>query len=378
MDFTLNTRQKLMKESFHDFLDGECTKDYVRKMEEDEKGYSAELWHRMAELGWIGLMFPKKYGGIQGSFLELALLFEEIGYFCLPGPFFSTVVLGSLPILNLGNEVQKQEFLPRIAKGELIVTLALTETSATYEAGGIMVRAASKQDDTYTISGTKLFVPDVHVADYVICAFRTKMCAVPEGGISLFLIEAKRPGINHTRLKTIADDKQFEVTFNNVVVSRKDLLAGLHQGWEGVRQILEQAVIAKCAEMIGGAHWVLNATVKYAKERVQFGYPIGSFQAIQHKCADMLVDLESARFVTYEATWKLSKELPCALEASIAKAWVSEAYRRICTEGHQIHGGIGVIKDYDMQLYSRRAKAAEIIFGDSDFHRELVAQRLGL
>jgi alkylation response protein AidB-like acyl-CoA dehydrogenase len=378
MDFDLSTRQKLMKDSFHEFLFKECSKDYVKEMEENEKGYSTELWHKMADLGWIGLMFPKKWGGIEGGFLELALLLEETGYFCLPGPFFSTVILGGLPLLDFGNESQKQEFLPKIAKGELNVTLALTESVGLYEAGGIATRAISGQDNGYAISGTKLFVPDMHIADYVICVVRTQDCAISEDGISLFLIDAKRPGISYARLNTIAGDKQYEVVFNNVSVSKKNLLGELHQGWMSVRRILQQAVIAKCAEMVGGSQWVLDTTVKYAKERVQFGHPVGSFQAIQHKCANMLVDLESARFVTYEAAWKLSKGLPYAMEASMAKAWVSEAYRRICAEGHQIHGGIGVIKDYDMWLYSRRAKAAELIFGDADFHRELIAQQLGL
>jgi len=378
MNYGLDDDEKLLKESFHDFLLRECSKDYVREIEENEKDYSIELWRKMAELGWMGLIFPKQYGGMEGSFLELTLLFEEMGYSCLPSPFFSTVILGGLPILNFGNETQKQEFLPKIARGELIGTLALTETSATYEPDGIMAQAVSEENDAYSINGTKLFVPDMHVARYVISVVRTKESAVPEEGISLFLVDAKKPGIHYSQLRTIASDKQFEVTFDNVRVSRKDLLGNLHQGWSVVRKILEQAAIAKCAEMVGGAQWVLDATVKYAKERVQFGHPIGSFQAIQHKCANMLVDLDSARFVTYEAAWKLSKELPIALEASIAKAWVSEAYRRICAEGHQINGGIGVIKDSDMQLYSRRAKSAELIFGDADLHRELIAQHLGL
>lgn len=377
MDFALNEEQEMLRKMSRDFLENECPKSLVREMEEDEKGYSPELWKKMAELGWIGLVFPAEYGGEGLSFLDLTVLIEEIGRALVPAPYLSTVVYCGMAILAAGSDEQKREFLPKIAKGDLILTLALTEPSASWNANGVTVKAVPEGDD-FVISGTKLFIPDAHVADYLLCVARTKDSDNEEDGITLFLVDAKSQGLSCTPLKTIASDRQFEVIFDKVKVPRKNMLGKPDQGWAIIKDILQKAALAQCALMVGGAQQVLEMTVNYAKERVQFGRPIGSFQAIQHKCADMATDVDGCRFITYQAAWKMHEGLPCDLEVSMAKAWVSEAYRRTCVEGHQIHGGIGFIKDHDMQLYYRRAKASELAFGDADYHRELVAQQIGL
>jgi len=377
MDFALNEEQEMLRKMSRDFLENECPKTLVREMEEDEKGYSPELWKKMAELGWMGLVFPEEYGGEGMNFLDLTVLIEELGRALVPGPYLSTVVYCGLSILAAGTDEQKREFLPKIAKGDLTLSLALTEPSATWDAAGVTVAAVPEGVD-FVISGTKLFISDAHVADYLLCVARTKESGDKEDGITLFLVDAKSPGISCTPLKTIASDRQFEVVFDKVRVPRKNMLGEPDRGWAVIKEMLPQAMLAQCALMVGGAQQVLEMTVNYAKERVQFGRPIGSFQAIQHKCADMAIDVDGCRFITYQAAWKLSEGLPCALEVSMAKAWVSEAYRRTCVEGHQIHGGIGFIKDHDMQLYYRRAKASELMFGDADYHRELVAQQIGL
>ena len=377
MDFALSEEQEMLRKMSRDFLENECPKSLVREMEEDEKGYSLELWKKMAELGWMGLVFPEEYGGEGLNFLDLTVLIEELGRALVPGPYLSTVVYCGFPILAAGTDEQKHEFLPKIAKGDLILSLALTEPSATWDAAGIIAKATPEGDD-FVISGTKLFISDAHIADYLLCVARTKESGDAEKGVTLFLVDAKSPGIGCTPLKTIASDRQFEVVFDKVQVPRKNMLGELDRGWAVIKEMLPKATLAQCALMVGGAQQVLEMTVNYAKERVQFGRPIGSFQAIQHKCADMATDVDGCRFITYQATWKLSEGLPCALEVSMAKAWVSEAYRRTCVEGHQIHGGIGFIKDHDMQLYYRRAKASELMFGDADYHRELVAQQIGL
>jgi alkylation response protein AidB-like acyl-CoA dehydrogenase len=331
----------------------------------------------MADLGWMGLVLPEEHGGEGLAFLDLAVLIEEMGRALVPGPYLSTVVYCGLPILAAGTEEQKRELLPKIAKGDLILSLALTEPSASWEPSGVETRAVADGDD-FVINGTKLFISDAHVADCLLCVTRTKDGAEGEDGITLFLVDTKSQGISMTPLKTIALDKQFEVVFDNVRVPKKNMLGELDRGWAVFKYVLPRATLAQCALMVGGAQQVLEMTVNYAKERVQFGKPIGSFQAIQHKCADMATDVDGCRFITYEASWKLSEGLQCALEVAMAKAWVSESYRRTCAQGHQIHGGIGFIKDHDMQLYFRRAKASELIFGDADYHRELVAQQIGL
>ncbi len=371
MDFSFNEEQEMLRKSARQFLEDECPKKFVRDMEEDEKGYSPELWKRMAELGWMGLLLPEEYGGLGGNFLDLTALLEEMGRALLPGPFLPTTVYSSLPILHYGTEEQKREFLPKIAEGKLIMTLAITEPSGRFDEAGIETKAIRSNND-YLITGTKLLVPDAHIADWFLCAAK-------EGeGITLFLIDAKTPGINCTLLKTLAADKQCEVILDNAKVPARNILGKSGAGWEIASKIEQWGAIAQCALISGCLQQVLEMTVDYTKERMQFGKLIGSFQAIQHQCADMAIDVDAVKFITYEAAWKLSQKLPATIEVSRAKAWTSDASRRVCLTGHRIHGGLGLTEDHDMQLYFRRAKAMELAFGDGDFHREIVAKELGL
>ena len=374
MKLTLTEEQEMLKKTARDFLADKCLKKFVKQMEESETGYSRELWQEMAELGWIGLAFPEKYGGGDMSFLDLAMLLEEMGRACLPGPFFSTVVLGGLPILDLGSEEQKQEYLPKLIRGEKIFTLALTEPGYRhYDASSVTVKA-TPDDGSYIINGTKLFVPDAHIVDYLLCVARTK----PKDGITIFLADIKNPRINYTVLKTIAGDKLCEVVFDRMPVPKANILGRLNQGWSAVQRIIERAAVGKCCEMVGNIQRVLEITVDYAKERKQFDHPIGSFQVIQHYCADMATDVDGARFSTYQAAWMLSEGLPCTKEVAIAKAWTSQASQRVVALAHQIHGAIGVTIEHDLHYYTRRAKAAELAFGDANFYREVVAKEMGL
>ena len=374
MKLTLTEEQEMLKKTARDFLVDKCSKKFVKQMEESETGYSRELWQEMAALGWMGLAFPEKYGGGDMTFLDLAVLLEEMGRACLPGPFFSTVVLGGLSILDLDSEEQKQEYLPKLIRGEKILTLALTEPGYNnYDASSVTVEA-TRDNGNYIISGTKLFVSDAHIADYLLCVARTK----PKGGITIFLADAKNPRIDYTVLKTTGGDKLCEVVFDQIPVLKANILGRLNSGWSAVQKIVQRAAVGKCCEMVGNIQRVLEMTVDYAKERKQFDRPIGSFQVIQHYCADMATDVDSARFCTYQAAWMLSEGLPCTKEVAIAKAWVGEASQRILALAHQIHGAIGVTMEHDLHYYTRRAKAAELAFGDADFYREVVAKEMGL
>ena len=377
MDLGLSEEQEMLRTSARDFLQKECPKQLVKQLDESDEGHSPELWGKMAELGWIGLVFPEEYGGSGGSFLDLVILLEEMGYNVLPGPFFSTVVLGGLPVLAAGNDEQKKEFLPKVANGGMILTLALTEPTARYDAASVKTTAVARNGE-YVINGTKLFVSDANVADYFLCVARTKEGASPEDGITIFLVDAGTPGVECTLLKTLARDKQCEIIFDNVSVPGANILGELDQGWPIVADILQKATVAKCAEMVGGAQAALEMAVSYAKERIQFGRPIGSFQAIQHYCANMVTDVDGSRFITYKAAWKVSEGLPATMDVAVAKAWTSEAYGRVTLLGHQIFGAIGFTMDHDMHLYYRRAKSSEIMFGDGNFQRAIVAQELGL
>jgi alkylation response protein AidB-like acyl-CoA dehydrogenase len=377
VDFELTESQKILKKTARDFLETECPKILVREMELDEKGYSPQLQRKMADLGWLGLIFPEKYGGTGGDFVDLMVLLEEVGRALLPGPFFSTVVLGGLPILEVGSEEQKQRFLPEIAKGEINLTMALAEPDSRYNVDSIGVKAIRDKNE-YIVNGTKLFVPHAHIADFLICVAKTKERAPAGEGISLFIIDNKSPGITCNVLATIAMDKQCEVLFKDTRVAEGSILGELDQGWASLEKSLQKASVALCAEMIGGMQQVLEMTVDYAKQRVLFGRPIGSFQLIQSHCVRMLGLLEDSRLLTYEAGWKLSQGLPCAREVSMAKAQASEAYRTISTLGHGIHGGTAYCVDHDVNLYYRRAKSTDVSFGDADSHREKIAVELGL
>lgn len=377
MDLGFDESQQMLKTSARDFLEQECPTSLVRAMEEDERGYTPELWSKIAELGWLGLTVPEQYGGLGMSYFDLVLILEEMGRAMLPGPFFSTVVLGAMTLIEAGTDEQKQEYLPKVANGEAILTMALTEPTATYEPSGVQTTAKADGSD-YVVNGTKLFVPDAQVADAMIVVARTSESSDASQGITLFLVDANNPGITITPLKTISGDKQAEVEFKNVRIPASAVIGQVDQGWDTVSRILDLAAIGKCAEMLGGADRVLEMTTDYVKERVQFGRPIGSFQAVQHHCANMATDVEGCRYVAYQAAWRISERLPAVREVAIAKAWVSDAYRRVCSLGHQSHGAIGFTKEYDLQLYTRRAKVAEVAYGDTDFHREQVAVGLGL
>jgi len=377
MDFNYSEEQDMLKTMARDFLTDKCPKTLVKEMEEDEKGYSPELWKEMVELGWMGLVIPEEYGGSGMSFLDLAVLLEEVGRACLPGPYFSTVVLGGLPVMNYGTEEQKQEYLPRIAGGEAIFTLALTEESAGYDAASIAV-TAKPEGDSYVINGTKLFIPDAHIADYMLCVARTDEKAEAENGITVFIVDARSPGISTTLLKTIAGDKLCEVVFENVSVPKENILGELDRGWDIVTKTIEQAAVAKCCIILGAMQQSLDMTVDYAKERQQYDRPIGSFQVIQHYCANMATDADGTRFSTYEAAWRLSEGLSCTKEAAVAKAWACEAFERVSTLAHQIHGAIGCTTDHDLQFYTRTGKSAALSFGGGDYYREIVAREMGL
>lgn len=375
MNLNLTEDQQLIRNAARAFLEKQCSSAYVRAMETDEKGYAPDRWKSMAGLGWMGLAFPEELGGVGSGFLELCVLIEEHGRFRLPGPFFSTVVVCGMAIASFGTAKQKAELVPAIASGDRILAYAESEANATWEASGIEMTAIA-EGTHYTLVGTKRFVSYAAAADTLLVAARTG--GKGEKGVTLFLVDSASHGIACESLQTIASDHQYQVTFQGVHVPKSRVLGKTGKGWPIVEAIRQWGAAAKCAEMVGGAERVLEMTLDYAKVREQFGKPIGSFQAIQHHCANMAVDVLSARFIAYEAIWRLSEGLDAAAEVSMAKAWVSDAYQRVCALGHQVHGAIGFTREHDLQLYSRSAKAAELSFGDGDYHRERVAHWLAL
>lgn len=369
MDFGFSEEQELLRKSAADFLSKECPMTYVRQMMEDERGYADAVWSKMAELGWTGLIYPEEFGGAGLSLVDLVVVLEEMGKASLPGPFLSTVCLGGLAILEAGNDVQKKKYLPGLASGQTKATLAFLEENARWDDKGINLKPR-KGAKNYSLSGVKLFVPDAHVADLIVCAARMTK------GVSLFVVERQQPGVTVRQLKTMDQTRKLcEVTFDKIQVGPDAILGTPGSGWDTLKRILDYSKVALSAEMCGGAQKVLDMTVEYAKVREQFGRPIGSFQAIQHKCANMLVQVESAKSATYYAAWAVANNAPEApLAAAMAKAYCSDAFRQVSAEGIQVHGGIGFTWEHDLHIYFKRAKGSEVTFGDATWNRELVAQ----
>lgn len=379
MDFTYTEEQKMIKEAARGFLENACPNvEWYLEMDKDEKGFTPELWKGMVDLGWMGIVFPEKYGGIGGSFLDLVVLLEEMGYAALPGPFFSTVILGGLTVLEAGTDEQKNDLLPQIAAGNCKMTLALTEKTGTVYNPYFIDTTAKEEGNNYILNGVKLFVPDANVSDVIIAAARTGGAKIDKNGISLFLVNKNTPGLNVTLLKTTAGDKLCEVIFDAVKVPKEKILGTVNGGGAIIEKILQYAAVGKCAEMLGGSHKVMEITVAYAKERVQFGKQIGSYQAVQHHCANQKIAIEGSTYITYKAAWLLSTGLPAERIVASAKSWVSESYKKVTAIGHQIFGGTGYIVEHPMPIYSRRAKAAEYAFGNANYHRQLMASILGL
>jgi len=376
VDFGFSEEQEMLRRSARALLEKECPSAVVRKVMADERGFDPALWKKMAELGWLGLVIPEEYGGGGLSYVDLVLIMEEMGRVVLPSPFIWTVMFAEA-IKRSGNDHQKSSLLTRIVSGEVIATIAYLEPSAVWSADGIAM-TARKEGTRYVLDGTKLFVNDGHLADYILLAARTGEAG--NRGITLFALETKQGGIAVTPLTTMDQTRKLaEVKFTGVKVDASDVVGEEGSGWSTLSETIDRGKVMLAGEMMGGAQKVLDMTVDYAKVRVQFGRPIGSFQAVQHKCANMMIDVEGAKSAAYYASWAVSNEVAEApLAAALAKAAASDAFRRVSADGIQLHGGIGFTWDHDMHLYFKRAKSSEFTFGDANWNRELVAQGINL
>ncbi len=374
MDFELTKEQKIIRSSAREFLKKECPVSLMWELKDDSNGYDPVVWRKMANLGWQGIMIPEEHDGMGGSFLDLAIILEAMGEVCCPGPFFSSIVMGGTAILKGGSDTQKEKLLPRLAKGELICAMALTEPGNWYGMENIHTRTAS-DGNAFILNGSKLFVQNAHISDLILCVARSAGAAANDG-MSLVLVDRKSPGVRCSPLETLAFEKHCKVVFKDVRIPQSHVLGQVGSAKEMIEYLLDLGAVGKCAEMVGGINAVFEKTVSHAKKRKQFGKSIGSFQAVQHHCANMEVDVAAARFLTYQAAWKIANGIPAAMDASMAKAWTNEAARRVTALGHQIHGAISFCEENDMHLYYRKAKACEVAFGDGNFHLEKIAGNL--
>ena len=376
MNFAFSEEQDQLRDVVRRFVEEKSSEEEVRRLMDTEVGYDPNVWAQMAnELGLQSLHIPEEFGGQGFSFVELAIVFEEQGRRLLCSPYFATVALATNAILNAGTSDEKAALLPGIASGETIATLAFTEPNGRWDADGITM-IAREDGGSWVLDGTKMFVIDGNNADLIVVAARTAGTS-GEAGISFFTVAGDANGLTRTALATMDQTrKQSKLEFAGVKAAP---LGAAGQGWSALSKTLDQAAVCLSNEMAGGAQFVLDMSVEYAKVRVQFGRPIGSFQAIKHKCADMLLEVESAKSAAYYSAWAAgedNEELPVV--ASLSKAYCSDAYFHATAENIQIHGGIGFTWEHPAHLYFKRAKSSEILLGDATYHRELLAQRIGI
>lgn len=376
MDIGLSETQQLIRNSAREFLEENCDTQYVRAMEEDEVGHTDELWNQLAELGWLGLTVPEEYGGAGMSFSELAILLEETGAAMLPGPFFSTAVIGAEALKMAGTDDQKTELLSKLAEGKLKTALAFHETGASWTPESVSEMTATETEDGWILNGEKRFVQDGAAADMLIVAARTGDEA--KNGITLFLVETDNANVESRELKTTSSDRMSVMNFGEVSVPKAAVLGEVNGGWDVLEKVFQYGAAGKCAEMAGAGQKMLDTTVDYVQNRVQFGRPIGSFQAIQHHAADMAIEVQAGRQLARQAAWFLGEGLDAAREVALAKAYLSESYPRVCATAHQCHGAIGYTHEYDLHLWTRRATGQRLAFGDTKLHQETLADSAGL
>jgi alkylation response protein AidB-like acyl-CoA dehydrogenase len=374
MDLTLTEDQELIQSTARDVLTSWAPKAGVRAVRAEDPGYSRRLWTEMTELGWTGLAVDERYGGVGEGFLEACLLLEEAGAALVPSPLLYTLACAALPISRFGTEVQRERWLNAIAAGRPVGYLRAAP-GGRWSGGSELVASG----DESVLDGVADFVPYAAGVDGFVALARTG------DALTCFLLDATRTeGLSWERLPVLGPEPYYRVRLDGV---RPDSVLGeVGGGAEVVAAIDAYGAAASCAEMIGGAAKVLDVTVEYAGQREQFGRPIGSFQVVQHHCANMASDVLGARFIGYEAIWRLAggpgadvgDPAEVALTVAAAKSWVSDAYQRVCALGQQVHGAVGFTAEHDLHLYSEHATAAALRFGDADFHTDRVADALGL
>jgi alkylation response protein AidB-like acyl-CoA dehydrogenase len=380
MDLSLTEFQKMLKNSAGDFLKSELPWTFAKEIDESESGFSPELWRKVADMGWLGMVLPEACGGMGCCLTDLGVIYEEMGQALMPGVCFSSSVLCGLIISDVGTEAQRLAILPSIAKGERILTLALTEPDYGWGPENIYL-SAKPADGGFVLNGTKRFIHDAQVADQFICVARTAQKADPAEGITLFLVDKTTPGLACRTITAFSGERFNEVTFKDVKVSSSGMLGEKDRGWQALSRPLNKATVVLCAYMVGACQRLLDMTVQYAQTRVQFGQPIGAFQWVQGYIIGQANELEKARWFTYEALWKLDSNKPDKEQdeaVSLAKAVASDAFLECGHLGHEVHAGLGVDKKYPLYLYSKKSKTLFSYLGDSNYHRKQIARLLGL
>src|ERR671924_286954 len=377
MDLGLTEAQEILKGSVADFVQREYGKNTLLALEGTPTGITPELLRKVADLGWLGVVIPEAYGGEGRSLTDAAVLFEELGRGPVPGPFFASGVLGALTVMQGGTEAQKQTILPRVARGEHVLCVAVTESDYGWRPDRVHLRADLERGH-YVLNGTKLFVYDAQAATHLLCAVRT----APAGngasrGITLLIVDASTPGVSVRTLPGWMGQVD-EILFDNIRVPAAAVLGGIEgRGWEILEAAALQAIPILCAYQVGSCQAAFEMAVAYSRTRVQFGQPIGRFQRVQDHIIGMVNHLDAARWTTYEALWKLDSGRPAAASVHLAKAVTSEAHLKVCDGAHEVHAGVGVMREYGLTLHTQRSRTLYHLLGNARSHRRHLADALG-
>jgi alkylation response protein AidB-like acyl-CoA dehydrogenase len=374
MDTLLSEEEELIKRGAREFFEAECPPSLARAMEHDDLGYAPELWRKLADLGWLGLALPERHGGQGLPLTHLGLFLEELGRAIAPVPFHSTITT-ALTIARDGSEQQRERILPRVARGELILTWAFTEHDPRLIPEAVRMRA-EPEEGGFVLEGSKLFVENWRAARHCLVACRTAEASSANEGLSLFLVDTNAEGITETPLSTIAKDRQSQVEFRGVRVPREHLVGELNEGWSVAEPMLDRATALLCAQLLGASRRHAEFATEYAKNRVAFGRPIGAFQSIAHICADMLIWVDGGDLLTFEALWRMDQGLPAWIEVSQAKAFCNERCLEIGRLANMIHGGIAFIEEFNLNLWFRRIAGMTMRLGTSLEHRARLARSL--
>lgn len=374
MDVLLNEEEEMVKNAAREFLEGECPPSLAREMEVDDLGYPPDLWRQMAQLGWLGMSLPESLGGQGLPVTYLGIIIEEMGRAIAPVPFHSTTV-AALTIAADGTPEQQQSVIPKVCSGDSVLTWALTERDPRFLAETIQTQA-TEQGGNFVINGTKMFVDNFGASEKCLVVCRTSPASDSNQGLSLLLVNSSSAGITNIPLTTLAKDKQSQVIFENVSVPKANLIGQVDQGWPIAVAMIERATLLLCAQMVGATRKDAEMAIEYAKNRAAFGRPIGSFQSIQHLCADMTLWVDGAQMLTYEALWKMDEGLPFAVEISQAKSFCNDKCEAVVRSSQVIHGGIGFMMEFDLHLWFRRVTSWTMRLGTSFEHRSKIAKAL--
>ena len=373
INLRLSESEEMLRKTAQDFMQRDATKEVVQALQETDTGYNEELWRKIVEMGWLGVIIPEQYGGTGNPLTSAGVLFEVLGRGPLPGPYFSSAILGSLIILEAGTEEQKRDILPAVAEGKQILTLALTEPEYSWEPGAVQTTATSKNGD-FVIDGLKLFTVDAGAATHFIVVARTGKVTDPAKGISLFLVDSKSAGVSVRQLHGFLAGRTFEVKLDAVKVPGSAMLGDSDERWPSLKQAIEKSIPVLCAYQVGGCQALLDMTLEQTRTRIQFGQPVGRFQRVQDMIIEMVDHTDAARWTTYEALWKLDTQRPAAESVHLAKVVASEGYFEVCTLAHRAFSGISYSKEHPASFHTRASRALYTYLGDPAYHRQQLAK----